>query len=86
MGFGNYLETDSVAETFVLNVIQNSFREMTQNLVFEQLGLPKLPSNFSFVAFDESLIPKDHDELQILDSNIKKIQRRSGTSFQLNFE
>ena len=52
---GNDLQSDSVAETYVLNEIQNLLREMTSNLDLKQLSLLKVPSYFAFVAFDENL-------------------------------
>ena len=69
---GNDSQSDSVAKTYFINEIQNSLREMTGNVDLEQLGFSKLPSNFSFVVFDESFEPKEHDEWWSLDSNMKK--------------
>ena len=61
-GNGNDFQSDSVAESYVPNEIQSSLREMTGNMDLKQLGLPRIPSDFSYVAFDESLKPEDHDE------------------------
>ena len=83
MGNGNDLQSDSVAEINVLNEIQNSLREMAGNLDLEQLGLSKVPSDFSFVAFDEILKPKDRDECQSLKSNINKFNEDQAHAFNL---
>ena len=72
LGNVNDLQRDSLTETYVLNEIQNSFREMTGNLDLEQLAIPKIHSDFSFIASDERLKPKDRAEWKNFDSSIKK--------------
>lgn len=55
--FGNDtdLEIGSVAEHFAPNELQKESRGITGNFESEQFGLPKIPSEFFFIAFDESL-------------------------------
>ena len=40
---GSNLQSDSGAETYVLNEIQSSLQEMTGNLDLDKLGLPTTP-------------------------------------------
>ena len=80
-GIGNDFQSDSVAESYVLNKIQNSLRKMTGNLDFEKFGPSKIPSDFSFIAFDESLKPKGYDEWQSLDSTINRFNKGQAQFF-----
>ena len=68
----NDLQSNALAQTYVPNEIQNSLWKMSGNPDLKQLGLPKIPSDFSFAFFYYSLKPRDHDECKGFDSNIKK--------------
>lgn len=51
---------------------------MTRNLDLEQFGLRAILFDLSLAAFDESLKPKDCDQYNILDSNIKRFHEDNG--------